>query len=78
MISVQPIGAESIVLAFAVVVIGGLGSLPGAAIAALLVGFVKLLYSLYAELDLLVSTLSWQQFYFRPKGIFSGHEARKI
>ena len=38
MISVQPgIGAESIVLAFAVVVIGGLGSLPGAAIAALLV-----------------------------------------
>ena len=42
MISVQPgIGAESIVLAFAVVVIGGLGSLPGAAIAALLVGFVK-------------------------------------
>ncbi|MGD8790469.1 MAG: branched-chain amino acid ABC transporter permease, partial [Burkholderiales bacterium] len=41
MISVQPgIGAETIVLAFAVVVIGGLGSLPGAALAALLVGIV--------------------------------------
>jgi branched-chain amino acid transport system permease protein len=42
MISVQPgIGAETIVLAFAVVVIGGLGSLPGAALAALLVGIVR-------------------------------------
>ena len=42
MISVQPgIGAEMIVLAFAVVVIGGLGSLPGAALGALMVGLVR-------------------------------------
>ena len=38
-ISVVPgIGVEVIVLAFAVVVIGGLGSLPGAALGALIVG----------------------------------------
>ena len=40
--SVQPgIGAEVIVLAFAIVVIGGLGSLGGAALGALIVGLVR-------------------------------------
>ena len=40
--SVQPgIGAEVIVLAFAVVVVGGLGSLGGAALGALIVGLVR-------------------------------------
>ena len=34
-------GVEVIVLAFAVVVIGGLGSLPGAALGALIVGLVR-------------------------------------
>ena len=34
-------GVEVIVLAFAVVVIGGLGSLPGAALGALIVGPVR-------------------------------------
>ncbi len=63
MISVQPgIGAETIVLAFAVVVIGGLGSLPGAALAALLVGIVR----------------AAAVHYRRPKGLFSAQEARKI
>ena len=81
MISVQPgIGAESIVLAFAVVVIGGLGSLPGAAIAALLVGFVKAAaIHFMPELDLFsVYIVMAAVLIFRPKGIFSGHEARKI
>ena len=81
MISVQPgIGAESIVLAFAVVVIGGLGSLPGAAIAALLVGFVKAAaIHFMPELDLFsVYIVMAGVLIFRPKGIFSGHEARKI
>jgi branched-chain amino acid transport system permease protein len=40
--SVQPgIGAEVIVLAFAIVVVGGLGSLGGAAVGALIVGLVR-------------------------------------
>ena len=61
MISVQPgIGAETIVLAFAVVVIGGLGSLPGAALAALLVGIVRSAAVHYRpELDLFSITWSW-------------------
>jgi branched-chain amino acid transport system permease protein len=81
MISVQPgIGAETIVLAFAVVVIGGLGSLPGAALAALLVGVVR------AATIHFVPALDLFSIYFvmaavliaRPKGLFSAQEARKI
>ena len=81
MISVQPgIGAETIVLAFAVVVIGGLGSLPGAALAALLVGIVRAatihfrpeldLFSIYFVMAVVLIV--------RPKGLFSAQEARKI
>ena len=41
-VSVVPaMGVEVIVLAFAVVVIGGLGSLPGAALGAVIVGLVR-------------------------------------
>ena len=41
-VSVVPgLGVEIIVLSFAVVVIGGLGSLPGAALGALIVGLVR-------------------------------------
>src|SRR5690606_7805454 len=41
-VSVVPgMGVEVIVLAFAVVVIGGLGSLPGAALGALIVGLLR-------------------------------------
>ena len=41
-VSVVPgIGVEIVVLSFAVVVIGGLGSLPGAALGALIVGLVR-------------------------------------
>jgi branched-chain amino acid transport system permease protein len=81
MISVQPgIGAETIVLAFAVVVIGGLGSLPGAALAALLVGIVRSAAVHYRpELDLFsIYLVMAAVLIVRPKGLFSAQEARKI
>ncbi|MGD2139178.1 MAG: branched-chain amino acid ABC transporter permease [Burkholderiales bacterium] len=81
MISVQPgIGAETIVLAFAVVVIGGLGSLPGAALAALLVGIVRAATVHYRpELDLFsIYFVMAAVLIARPKGLFSTQEARKI
>ena len=79
--SVQPgIGAEVIVLAFAVVVIGGLGSLGGAALGALIVGLVRSaavhyhpeveLFSVYVVMALVLI--------IRPKGLFAAPEARKI
>lgn len=81
MISVQPgIGAETIVLAFAVVVIGGLGSLPGAALAAVLVGLVRAAAVHYRpELDLFSIYLVMAIVLIaRPKGLFTAQEARKI
>jgi branched-chain amino acid transport system permease protein len=80
-VSVVPgIGVEVIVLAFAVVVIGGLGSLPGAALGALIVGLVRSaavhflpeveLFSIYLAMALVLA--------FRPRGLFVAAEARKI
>jgi branched-chain amino acid transport system permease protein len=80
-ISVQPgIAAEVIVLAFAVVVIGGLGSLGGAALGAVIVGMVRAwavhkwpeveLFSVYAVMAAVLI--------MRPKGLFAIPEARKI
>lgn len=80
-ISVSPgIGVEVIVLAFAVVVIGGLGSLAGAALGAILVGVVRSmavhylpeveLFSVYLVMALVLI--------FRPRGLFSAPEPRKI
>jgi branched-chain amino acid transport system permease protein len=80
-IAVQPgIAADTIVLAFAVVVIGGLGSLGGAALGAVLVGMVRAwavhkwpeveLFSVYAVMALVLI--------LRPKGLFAVPEARKI
>jgi branched-chain amino acid transport system permease protein len=80
-ISVQPgIAAEVIVLAFAVVVIGGLGSLGGAALGALIVGMVRAwavhrwpeveLFSVYFVMALVLI--------MRPKGLFAAPETRKI
>ena len=80
-ISVQPgIGAETIVLAFAVVVIGGLGSLPGAALAAILVGVVHAAtIHIRPELDMFsIYAVMASVLIFRPKGLFSAQEARKI
>jgi branched-chain amino acid transport system permease protein len=80
-IAISPgIGVEVIVLAFAVVVIGGLGSLGGAALGAVLVGIVRSatvsywpeveLFSIYAVMALVLIV--------RPKGLFAQQEARKI
>ncbi len=80
-VSVVPgMGVEVIVLAFAVVVIGGLGSMPGAALGALLVGLVRSaavhylpeaeLFSIYLAMALVLAV--------RPRGLFVAPEARKI
>ncbi len=80
-VSVVPgMGVEVIVVAFAVVVIGGLGSMPGAALGSLIVGVVRSaavhylpqveLFSIYVVMALVLAV--------RPKGIFSAAEARKI
>ena len=80
-IAVSPgIGVEVIVLSFAVVVIGGLGSLGGAALGAVLVGIVRSLavrywpevelFAIYAVMALVLIA--------RPKGLFAAQEARKI
>ena len=81
MISVQPgIGAETIVLAFAVVVIGGLGSLPGAALASILVGLVRAsAIHNWPELDLFsVYIVMAAVLVFKPKGLFTLTEERRI
>ena len=80
-ISVVPgMGVEVIVLAFAVVVIGGLGSPLGAALGALIVGVVRSaavhflpqveLFSIYLVMALVLLA--------RPRGLFSAPEARRI
>lgn len=80
-ISVVPgIGIEVIVLAFAVVVIGGLGSIEGAAVGALLVGLSRAAAVHYApELELFViyGVMSLV-LAVRPQGLFGRTLARKI
>jgi branched-chain amino acid transport system permease protein len=80
-ISVTPgLGVEVIVIAFAVVAIGGMGSVPGALIGALIVGLCRAaavhllpeveLFVVYAVMALVLA--------FRPEGLFSRMQARKI
>ncbi|MGB0732228.1 MAG: branched-chain amino acid ABC transporter permease [Pontibacterium sp.] len=80
-ISVMPgIGVEVIVLAFAVVVIGGLGSVGGALVGALIVGLARSasvhlypdaeLFVIYGVMALVLA--------FRPQGLFAIATARKI
>ena len=80
-ISVVPgIGVDVIVLAFAVSVIGGLGSIAGAAIGALVVGLARAsavhllpqveLFVIYAVMAVVLA--------FRPQGLFGRAAARKI
>jgi len=74
------IGVEVIVLAFAVVAIGGMGSIEGALIGAVLVGLARAaavhlvpqleLFVIYAVMALVLS--------FRPYGLFSQVQPRKI
>jgi branched-chain amino acid transport system permease protein len=77
---VTGMGAEVIVIAFAVVVIGGLGSLPGAALGALIVGLVRSASIHYRpELELFaVYFVMAVVLIVRPKGLFSAAEVRKI
>ena len=81
MIAVSPgIGVEVIVLSFAVVVIGGLGSLGGAALGALLVGIVRSIAVRYwpeGELFIVYFVMALVLI-VRPKGLFSPPEARRI
>ena len=81
MISVVPgIGVEVIVLAFAVVVVGGLGSIEGAAIGALMVGIGRTLaVNLMPEIELfIVYGVMALVLIVRPQGLFGRAEARKI
>ncbi|MBE0625911.1 MAG: branched-chain amino acid ABC transporter permease [Burkholderiales bacterium] len=80
-VSVVPgLGVEVIVLSFAVVVIGGLGSLPGAALGALIVGLVRSATIHYVpSLELFVIYFVMAMVLaFRPRGLFSLAEPRKI
>jgi branched-chain amino acid transport system permease protein len=81
MISVQPgLSVSVIILSFAVVIIGGLGSIEGAAIGALIVGLsratavhlapVAELFSIYVVMAMVLMV--------RPEGLFQRIQARKI
>ena len=81
MISVQPgVSVGVIVVSFAVVIIGGLGSIEGAAIGALIVGLARSfavhvapvaeLFSIYIVMAIVLM--------FRPEGLFQRLQARKI
>lgn len=80
-LSVAPgIGIEIVILAFAVVVIGGLGSVGGAAIGALLVGLCRALavhtfpqFELFVIYGVMAAVLA-----VRPQGLFVVAAARKI
>lgn len=80
-ISVVPgIGAEIIVMAFAVIVIGGMGSIPGAVIGSLIVGLARAmsvhlyppaeLFSIYLVMAAVLAV--------KPYGLFALAEGRKI
>ncbi len=81
MLSVQPgLSVGVIIISFAVVIIGGLGSIEGAAIGALFVGLARALavhvwpvaelFSVYLVMALVLM--------FRPQGLFQRIQARKI
>ena len=81
MISVQPgVSVGVIIVSFAVVIIGGLGSIEGAAIGALIVGLARSfavhvapvaeLFSIYVVMAVVLM--------FRPEGLFQRTQARKI
>ncbi|HSF47930.1 MAG TPA: branched-chain amino acid ABC transporter permease, partial [Burkholderiales bacterium] len=77
---VPGIGVEVIVLAFAVVVIGGLGSVAGALIGALLVGIARAAaVHLYPQIELFVIYgVMALVLAIRPQGLFARAAARKI
>lgn len=70
--AVLGMGVDALILAFVVVVIGGLGSLEGALVGALIVGFVRTIGIVYfAEVELAVLYLIAAVVLFaRPAGLF--------
>jgi branched-chain amino acid transport system permease protein len=81
MISVQPgVSVGVVIVSFAVVIIGGLGSIEGAAIGALIVGLARSLavhlapvaelFAIYVVMAIVLT--------FRPEGLFQRIQARKI
>jgi branched-chain amino acid transport system permease protein len=65
-------GVDALIIAFVVVVIGGLGSLEGALIGALIVGFVRTLgITLFPEIELaLLYIIAAAVLLIRPIGLF--------
>lgn len=74
--AVSEMGVELIVLAFAVVVIGGLGSMKGAFIGALVVGVLKsIAISTYPELEMLtIYIIVILVLAIKPQGLFGGNK----
>lgn len=77
---VPGIGVEVIVLAFAVVAIGGMGSVGGAVLGSLMVGLARAAaIHLFPELDLFTIYLVMSLvLLFRPQGLFGEVEVRRI
>jgi branched-chain amino acid transport system permease protein len=75
--AMSEMGVELIVEAFAVVVIGGLGSMRGAFVGALVVGILRAVaISVYPELEMLIIYLIViTVLVFRPRGLFGGATA---
>lgn len=74
------LGADTMVLAFAVAAIGGLGQIEGAAIASLIVGFVRVLAIYYVpSLDAVAPYAAMLiVLLIRPYGLFGSITARRI
>ncbi len=81
MVSVAPgIGVEVVVISFAVVVIGGLGSIPGALVGAIIVGLCRAIavnFAPYLELFAIYGVMT-AVLLVRPNGLFAAPQARKI
>lgn len=75
--AVSEMGVELIVLAFAVVVIGGLGSMKGAFIGALVVGVLKsIAIATFPELEMLtIYLIVIAVLVVKPQGLFGGSRA---
>lgn len=81
LISVQPGTSVSVIIvSFAVVIIGGLGSIPGAAIGALVVGLARsvAVYQFPAGEIFIIYLVMVVVLIFRPEGLFAPVQARKI
>lgn len=76
--SVSPfVGATPLLKAFIVVILGGLGSIPGAAVAGLVLGLVESYASLYltsSTADMLIFALVILMLVIRPKGLLGRGE----